>query len=318
MILFSSPKPFRPDTEAVQRSAIRSWRAAFPEAKIFLFGRGKALAETCREEEVALGGALEDGPQGGEIITSMFRQVSDRFSGQAILYLNSDIFLKPTAQESLQPILERPGPWIASTRRWCLPRFEGGVLGGSQWDSFWEKSSLQGRYGEACALDLFLMRDFPLEKMPPFLIGHQGWDNWLLFHARMRDLPVIDLSPVLQAVHCDHDYAYASQNTRIDRRDGPLEEYNMGLLGKDSHRFHLGHATHELSEEGLRPTTGWAPRLRSFELWRIRHPVHDWWVRILKSMLRPLFRIWERQATIQENWFCRKTMAASDPWPGAA
>lgn len=302
MILFTSPKPFRADTEAVQRSAMRSWKRAFPESKIFLFGEEKQSAVVAEQEGLHFFGELERCGAGGEIITSMFRAITSRFPGEIMLYINSDIFLSPQSTTLLHPLLQRKGPWIASTRRWCLPCFEGPALERGGWDSFWELARRQGHFGDACSLDLFLMRDFPLEEMPLFLIGHQGWDNWLLFHARMQNLPVIDLSPVLQAVHCQHDYAYASQNTRIDRRDGPLEEYNMQLLGKDSHRFHLGHATHELSEGGIRQRNGRAVWLRNFELWRIRYPNQAWWVNPLRGALRPLIRSVERSATRDEDW----------------
>lgn len=306
MIIFSSPKPFRPDTEPVQRSAIRSWKAAFPKAEIFLFGKEQGLVAICREEGLEHGGTLQSHEGGGEVITPMFQQMAERFPGQPMLYLNSDIFLEPAVKETLRPLSEKEGPWIATTRRWCVPRFEGPAIDSGQWKNFWLRTSVEGEYGDACALDLFLIRDFSLKEMPPFLIGHAGWDNWMIFHARMRGIPVIDLSAEIAAIHCEHDYAYARQNTRQDRRDGPLEDHNLRLLGPESHRFHLGHATHEFREGQLAKKRGWATRQRNFELWRIRHPEHDWWVRILKSVFRPLFRLWEKQTTRTEGWSSKK------------
>jgi hypothetical protein len=54
-------------------------------------------------------------------------------------------------------------------------------------------------------------RDLYYRKMPPFLIGRNGWDPWLTCFARKSKVPLADVSRAVVAVHQNHDYVYLKQ-----------------------------------------------------------------------------------------------------------
>lgn len=74
MLIFSSPKPFTPLTEAVQITAIRSWRQAIPSLEIILFGNNKKMLLVCKAEEVGYGGTVKTNQEGFEKIQICFKK----------------------------------------------------------------------------------------------------------------------------------------------------------------------------------------------------------------------------------------------------
>jgi len=258
------------------------------------------------------GGALPRGESGGEIIRSMFWEATKQASGKTFLYLNSDILLDDSAGQVLAAIQEMEPPWLGSARRWCVPQWAGEPPGGeAEWKNLFARARREGRWGQACALDIFLFRGLSFAEMPPFRIGHRGWDNWMIFHARAQGIPVIDVSQELRVIHCDHDYSYAQGNSAPGRRDGPLEDANLRLLGGEEKLFHLGHATHELWDGAVRPRRGWSIRQRNLELWQILHPGQRWWWQPLRSLFHPLLKSWQAATTREESWSSRAGQGAS-------
>jgi len=306
LILFSSPKPRNEQTEAVQVAAFRSWRRAFPKATILLYGDVASWNEEIESLVMQPAGPLVKGGKGGEVICEMFQDASKRGAGEILLYLNSDILLDDSAVKIVEKLRARPGPWLGSARRWCLPKWSDVAPASElEWSIFFSRAKKSGRWGEACALDIFLFRGLSFERMPPFFIGHRGWDNWMIFHARAKRIPVIDLSDEMRVIHCDHDYSYAKGNSAPSRRDGPLEDANLKMLGGEERLFHLGHATHELSHGTVRRCRSWGSLQRSMELWQIQHPGQRWWWRPVRRFFHPLIKRWQMITTREENWNCK-------------
>jgi hypothetical protein len=306
VIIFSSPKPFSSATTPVQLSAMRSWRLACPSAKIFLFGDLTSLQPICNDEGWLYGGSLPLTDTGGEVLSSMFADMTQRYPAEILLYLNSDIFLELSFMDAVSGLEHLPGPWLASCRRWCLAEWEGVARQEQELLKFLDSVKSCGHYGPASALDLFLFRGLDLGNMPPFRIGHAGWDNWMIYHSRMQGIQVIDLSRTIRACHCWHDYRYARGNTSPEIRNGILEEENARILKRDNRRFHLGHATHEWVGGRCVGRQGTAFRHRQFETWIEKNPRHQIWVRPLRRLLHPWIKRLEKRTSQEEDWAGKK------------
>ena len=306
VIIFSSPKPRQANTEAVQISAFRSWRRIFPKARILLFGDGATWESFAREEGLELAGPLPLGEEGGEVIRFLFEKTSKLAGDGLAMYLNSDILLDPSALTAVARLESLPGPWLASARRCCLTEWAGPALKqDEEWQRFYQRAREESVWGPACAMDMFLFRGLSFEAMPPFLIGHRGWDNWMIYHARRQNISVIDVSAAMRIIHCDHDYSYAAGNQNFKQRQQARENVNLHLIGGEAKLFHLGHATHELRSGALSPRAGWALRQRNMEFWCITHPEHVWWVRILRRIFHPVIKKVEKITARHEDWQTR-------------
>jgi len=306
VIIFSSPKPRKANTEAVQISAFRSWRRIFPKARILLFGDGATWESFAHEEGLELAGPLPVGSEGGEVIRFLFEKTSQLAGDGLAMYLNSDILLDPSALTAVARLESLPGPWLASARRCCLTEWAGPALKeDEEWQRFYQRAREESVWGPACAMDMFLFRGLSFEAMPPFLIGHRGWDNWMIYHARSQNIPVIDMSAAMRIIHCAHDYSYAKGNQNFKQRRQARENINLHLIGGEAKLFHLGHATHELRSEALSPRAGWALMQRNMEFWCITHPEHVWWVRILRRIFHPVIKKVEKITARHEDWQTR-------------
>ena len=209
-------------------------------------------------------GPLVKGMAGGEVIRDMFQDASKRGVGQLLLYLNSDMLLDESAAHVVEKLQDRPRPSLGSARRWCLPRWsEVTPASELKWRSFFRSAERSGRWGEACALDM---------------------------------------SDEMRVIHCDHDYSYAKGNTAPGRRDIPLEEGNLKMLGGENRLFHLGHATHKLRHGTVRRCRSWGSVQRSMELWQIQHPGQRWWWGPVRRFFHPLIKRWQARTTRTENW----------------
>lgn len=124
----------------------------------------------------------------------------------------------------------------------------------------------------------------------------------MIYHARALRIPVIDMSDEMRVIHCDHDYSYAKGNTAPGRRDGPLEEGNLKMLGGENRLFHLGHATHELRDGKVTQCRGWGPIQRNLEIWQMNHPGQSWWWRPIRRLFHPLLKLWQGHTTQAEDW----------------
>lgn len=300
MILFSHPKPFQENTAAVQRAAFRSWRKAFPHARIILFGREKGTEQVCLDLGLEYGGPVRVEPESGAaLVSDIFQKIASK-QNSLNMFINSDIVLGERVVRTLTCLRSQPGPWIASGRRYCLPPFDEGIFAQAKTlDLIWASHP---RWGHKTALDYFVWKDMDFSNMPGFVIGHCAWDNWMVWFARMKNFPVYDLSREFPAFHFDHDYSYSRGNSSQTGPAGFLETYNLGLLGHKAKRFHLGHATHEVSPKGIIPRRGFAVWQREFEIFRLRKPAWEIPIRYFRQIFHPLVRFWEHASDKVEDW----------------
>jgi hypothetical protein len=314
LIIFSHPKPFRPETTAAQVAAFRSWKQAFPEARILLFGEEEGTKKTCADLGLEYAGPVRTEPGSGAALVSDMFQRSAAGKGRLHLFINSDILLGAKASRTVARLDALSGPWLASGRRYRFPAlFED--TGAANREAAWEKVPC---WGDVSEMDYFLYKNHEFVGMPDFTIGHCAWDNWMIWHARNQNIPVIDLSKTFHAYHFDHDYEYSRGNSSPWKRAGPLEEENLRLLGGEARRFHLGHATHEVGEEGIRRRRGSGVWQRECELFRLKHPRLEVPIRQLRNLFHPLIRRWEKSTRQKEDWNFRQPQKKwnLNPWPG--
>ena len=94
-------------------------------------------------------------------------------------------------------------------------------------------------------------RDLFGSSIPPFVVGRVHWDHWLVWKARECKHPVIDVSPVVIAVHQNHDYGYHPQG-RQGVWHGIEAGQNHQLAGNGRHLRTIADATEVLHADGFK------------------------------------------------------------------
>jgi hypothetical protein len=144
---------------------------------------------------------------GTPLITSMFDLARQKGRYPTRLYVNCDIILLGNVPEILRKInMER---FLAVGQRWDIDLEEEIEFGNPNW-----KKLLQSRVLKGATLhppqgsDYFLYHGNIWADLPTLVVGRRGYDNYLIYHCRLKGVPVIDLTETLIAIHQNHDYRH--------------------------------------------------------------------------------------------------------------
>jgi hypothetical protein len=249
--IFTVPKPFAGHAGMIQRNAIKSW-ARLDGVDVLLIGDDEGVAEAAHELGAQHIPDVERSAQGTPLVSAAFEAARSASAQPLLTFANADIILLPDFVESLGKV--RFGDFLLVGQRWnadlCAPiQFD---------DPRWEQD-LRATVAEAADLANYQWIDyfvFPrdsslLPDFPPFVVGRSMWDNWLIRRARRLQVPVIDGTPSVTAVHQRHDYAHVPGGTGR-HWEGPEAATNTELFGNGT-IFGIWHATHVVKGRGVRP-----------------------------------------------------------------
>lgn len=254
LTLFSTAKPFLGHSRVIQRNALQSWKLLHPDAEVILFGNDEGAAETCRDLGLRHEPYVKRNENGTKYLNWIFDKANEYSRHQFLCYANCDIMLGPDFLAALQVVSARHNRFLITGRRW-----DTNIT--APWDFTRPDSGAQlrslalqkGKQNGPTWLDYFCFtRDLYYRKMPPFLIGRQGWDPWLSYFCRKSHAALVDATRAVAAVHQNHDYAYMKTGG-ASRYSEAEAEYNW-RLGDTSwwHFYCLHSATDELVDGRLR------------------------------------------------------------------
>src|SRR5215471_77198 len=254
LTIFATPKPFRGHIAVIQRNAIRSWTLLRPACEIILMGNDEGTAEIAAEFGLRYVPEIARNSFGTPLVSDLFKQAQQLSARNLFCYVNSDIILMSDFMQAIHRVVEQKSRFLLVGHRWHLDIKE--VL---EFKPDWEEklrsqvkkfATLAGAY----SIDFFVFPRGLLGEMPPFAIGRPAWDNWTLYRARALSVPLIDATPVVMAVHQNHDYSHLppEQQERAGFFKGEEQLANIKLAGSTAHAFSLLDATYVLTPQKLR------------------------------------------------------------------
>lgn len=252
LTFFSTPKPFEGHIDVIQRNALRSWQQIHPEVEILLFGDEPGAAEVCRELGIRHVPEVRRNAHGTKYLASIYDQAQELARHDLVCHVNCDIVLLEDFRVALGRVAEREETFLMSGRRWDVEIGEPIAFGAKGWQAqVRELARDTNRQRPANWIDYFAFRKGLFRgKVPEFVIGRPGWDNWLLWFAREEGAAVVDASTVICAVHQSHDYGYHPEGEK-GVWEGEEAQGNYKLLEGHKKFRTLENATHVLREGGL-------------------------------------------------------------------
>lgn len=265
--LFTVPKPFIGKIGITQNNALASWRSSLPNAEIFVAGDERGVKEIAKKYRLRhLAGVIKN-EFGTPLLDSVFRLAHLKATRPVLGYINADIILL----RGLDRLLPKIG-------------FENYLLAGQRFDvdvnslfdfqnpncqeDILAKVKESGSLHHPAGSDYFLFpRGSFLWKLPPFAVGRPAWDNWFIYNALQKKIPVIDLSLVFKVIHQNHDYRHVPQRRGL-YWEGPEGDQNIALAGdKKISTVNLLDATHLMTPLG--PLPAYTPKylFRRFANW---------------------------------------------------
>ncbi len=265
--LFSAPKPFtNPHIAIIQRNAIKSW-TLLPDVEVILFGEEEGLPEAARELGVKHIAQVSRSVTGVPLISSMVQLARENGSSDLLCIINSDMILMPDFLEAAKQAVKLNDKFVLLSQRWDydIPAVLDFAEG---WASRLSESvRKQNQLHRPAGSDFFLFPRDCYQDIPNFTIGRAGWDNWMIYQARMQNWPVIDCTPSVMIIHQNHDYSHLPGGK--PHYNHPDTDVNIRLAGGQAHiRYTILDATHQLAQGGklVRPKMTSLRFTRRFEL----------------------------------------------------
>ncbi len=229
LTIFSAPKAFTGHNGLIQRNALRSW-TRLPGARVLLLGDEAGIAETAEEFGCAHIPDIARSAYGTPLLNDIFDKARLTCETPCLAYVNADILLHPNIIPALQCCARRWKNFMLVGRRWDIELLE--ELGPeNDWRALWETGVRDGELQPAYAIDFFVFPREQLRSFPPFIIGRPCWDNWLVYHTRLKGVPLIDVTEYAPALHQRHDYAHVPAAAKNHWEGSPEALINQQLAG---------------------------------------------------------------------------------------
>ena len=293
LTLFSIPKAFKGHINVIQRNAIQSWKRLHPEIEIILFGTDEGTAEVAREFGLRHEPEVARNEFGTYLVNSVFAKAQSLARHETVCYVNCDIILLPDFCRALARVQAARPEFLMVGQRTDVDIHDPWPFERATWER--ELRDFAQRYGKMRPpnwIDYFAFsRGLYGADIPPFAIGRTCWDDWLIWKVLDSKKPVVDVSPVVLAVHQNHNYNHHPQG-EAGVWTGVEAGKNAQLAGGWNHLRTSAHATEVFQSEGLQTNTSrhWAEFKRRVEsvgrffLYDVGQPV---WFSAL-NLTRPL------------------------------
>jgi len=292
--LFAIPKAFVGHTGVIQHNSIASWKTLHPEFQIILFGDEAGIAEAALEHGVEHVPEVKRNEYGTPVLSTIFAEVEPIARFPILCYVNSDIMLLDDFNDAVRRVKDA-STFLMVGQRWNLDVTERLDFSRPAVDRELRSRTMEnGALAQMWAMDYFVYPKGSLKKLPEFAIGRPGWDNWMLYNARMMNTALINSSLAVMAIHQNHPPAYATDGAEA-------HENGQAALSTGMHRpFTLLDATHLLTPSSL----------ESADLRRLEETTTD--VELLpqfRSMVKRLYA--DRTLSTEETFFLNHILAGA-------
>ena len=234
LTIFTTPKPFVGHIAVIQHNSLQSWKCLHPDVEIILVGNEEGAAAVCRELAIRHVPNVRRNGYGTKYLASIFDQVEKIAAHDVLCYANCDILLMSDFRRAIEAVARFKKNFLLAGRRWDVD-IQGPLdFQREGWEDAVRHLALQAnRQRPAQWIDYFVFsRGLYYQKVPEFVIGRPGWDNWLIWFALSARAAVVDLSSDVCAVHQNHDYSYHPEG-ESGVWQGEEAQKNYRLLEKD-------------------------------------------------------------------------------------
>jgi hypothetical protein len=306
---FAIPKPFRGHINIIQRNAITIWTKQPFAPEIILLGDEHGTAQVAEELGVRHIPTVRCNEHGTPFLDDAFAQAQSLARYGLVCYVNADIMLTSRMSQALRAVAGRLRQFLVIGRRTLLDVQHPWDFSQPDWEEKLHAQALEARLDLPEAVDYFAFPRGAYAALPPFLVGRVGWDNWMIYSARERGIPVVNVTRDVPVFHQNHDYSHLARGMQ-DCRTGPEGEYNQRLYGSKI-CFSILDSTYELRNGHLRPALAGVYLRRHLYTFSLIHPALAPLGRVVSAALRAYHAL--RRRVIRGSWRAHPTDPALVP-----
>jgi hypothetical protein len=251
----SSPKAFAGISYHSQLNAIQSWRQVHPDAEVVLYGDSPGCREVCAALGLAHVNAIECSPSGVPYFGAIADHARQHARYDIQVYLNCDILLSDRILDAVREVAFPK--FLMVGQRIDLREGADVYFQPDGWAGYLEALSEESgaRLHPPSGMDYFIFTRGLWKGLEPLVIGRAGYDSALLAFCLRRDIPVIDGTYVIPALHPYHDYGHVK---------GKEAEVMAGVDARQNRRLHgVVHSDPNIADATWRIIDGRLVRNRS-------------------------------------------------------
>jgi hypothetical protein len=247
---FTTAKPFKGHDGIIQKNALTSWKLLHPDVEVILFGNEEGTAEVCAELGLRHEPHVERHESGTKRLDYMFSSVQKVTSNEIFCFANCDIILMQDFWRGLLKARAWRSQFLMVAQRWDIDIVEPIDFGDGRWAARLRSLAVtRGSQQNEFWIDVFVFHRGLYLDMPPLLVGHCHWDNWMIWKALSEGIPVLNGTSSILLVHQNHGYSAAFGRVKGFDED-PLSLLNLKLIGGRANRAHIKSSTHALNRKG--------------------------------------------------------------------
>jgi len=259
--IFTHTKPFIEHFDIIQYNAIKSWRAISDDVEIIIYGDAEGSDNMAEEVNAKRVKSVPKSENGMPLLTYLFDHTKIIAQHDLLCYVNADIILPPNILNAINLIDRWSKKMIIGNRLDLDLRYKINYNDNKWWKKLFDYAIIEGEWHKKGGIDYFIFPKKLWKDMPDIYLGLPGSDNWLIWNARCRHIPVIDISNIVYAIHQNHDYSHLGDIDDSGYRIGSVEKgmknylsgletaHNRQLLPKGV-SMNINDATYYLSEKG--------------------------------------------------------------------
>lgn len=250
LTLFTTAKPFKGHSGIIQRNALKSWTLLHPDVEVILFGDEEGAAEVAQELGLRHEPNVERFEGKLPYVSFLFDRAQQIARHDYLCYANCDMLLLQDFREAVETAARWQKRFLLVSQRWDTNITEPIDFSGTKWDEQVRRAArTHGIKQDLRFVDVFVFPKGLYRDMPPLVVGISYWDWWVVWNALSRDVPVVDCTPYVTAIHQNHDYAHYPGG-KIGTHLGELAMQNYRLAGGPEHFRWTEDATYRLTSRG--------------------------------------------------------------------
>jgi hypothetical protein len=264
LTFFTTGKPFVGHSAVIQRNALKSWTLFHPDVEVILFGDDQGAAEVAKELGIRHEPHVEKNQLGTNRADYIFNRAQQIARHDCLCYSNCDILFLPDFREALERVRAQYPQFLVLGRRWDTTIEQEMDFSGPNWTADTRRQALaENQQRPPWFIDYFAFsRGLFGSTLLPLLIGRANWDNWMVWKGIASGSPVLDVSPVVVAVHQNHDYLHHPKG-RAGVYDGEEAKLNFQLAGGWKHMRTIADAPLVLTPDGTK--SNWKRYVHAFQ-----------------------------------------------------
>ena len=250
LTLFTTAKPFVGHVGVTQRNALKSWTLLHSDVEVILFGDEEGVAEVCAELGLVHQCRVARHDSGMKYLNYMFERAQTVGRHDYLCYSNCDMILMSDFYNAFKRTLGWRKRFLLIGQRRDTDITLPVDFDEPNWARRLRETALaDGFVHYPRAVDFLLYPKGLYDTVPPFVVGRDYWDHWLVWKALSRRVPVIDCSAAVVAVHQNHGYAYHPLG-KGGTNDDDLARRNKALAGNGKQLRFLVDVTYSFTQRG--------------------------------------------------------------------